>query len=93
MVHLTVSPAKITNDNKNSDENIFVSIAAEMLMLLVVITKSPSSVLSPSCLLRFSLFSRDKQRSPQRGEHFHSSSWSGKDGVYTEEAQEALQHL
>lgn len=62
-------------------------------MLHIVIIKRPSSVLSPSCLLRFSLFSRDKQRSLQRGERFHSSSWPGKDGVYTEEAQEALQHL
>lgn len=64
-----------------------------MLMLHVVIIKSPSSVLSPSCLLRFSLFSRDKQRSLQRAEHLHGSSWPGKDSVYTEEAQEALQHL
>lgn len=58
-------------------------------MLHIVIIKSPSPVLSPSCLLRFNLFSRDKQR----GEHFHGSSWLGKDNVYTEEAQEALQHL
>lgn len=64
-----------------------------MLMLHVVVTKSLPSVLFPSCLLRFSLFSRDKQRSPQRGEHFHGTSWSGKNNVYTEEAQEALQHL
>ncbi|XP_051539837.1 RILP-like protein 1 isoform X3 [Myxocyprinus asiaticus] len=44
----------------------------------------------------FSFFSRDKTRGSQRrvaqmGEGF--GSWAGKDDVYTEQAQEALQHM
>ncbi|XP_051541800.1 RILP-like protein 1 isoform X3 [Myxocyprinus asiaticus] len=44
----------------------------------------------------FSFFSRDKNRGSQRsvaqmGEGF--GSWAGKDEVYTEQAQEALQHM
>jgi len=44
---------------------------------------------------RFSFFSRDKQRGLQRSAHLDAGfdSWAGKDGVYTEQAQEALQHL
>ncbi|XP_029920892.1 RILP-like protein 1 isoform X1 [Myripristis murdjan] len=43
----------------------------------------------------FSFFSRDKQRGPQRSAHFDDGlgSWAGKDDVYTEQAQEALQHM
>lgn len=43
----------------------------------------------------FSFFSRDKRRSSQRNAQFDDSlsSWAGKDDVYTEQAQEALQHL
>ncbi|KAG7476608.1 hypothetical protein MATL_G00084650 [Megalops atlanticus] len=43
----------------------------------------------------FSFFSRDKRRSSQRNVQFGDSfgSWAGKDDVYTEQAQEALQHL
>ncbi|RXN25344.1 RILP 1 isoform X3 [Labeo rohita] len=45
---------------------------------------------------RFSFFSRDKNRGsqrrmPQMGDGF--GSWAGKDDVYTEQAQEALQHM
>lgn len=45
--------------------------------------------------LRFSFFSRDKQRMSQRGMQFDGGlgSWAGKDEVYTEQAQEALQHM
>lgn len=44
----------------------------------------------------FNLFSRDKNRGsqrrmPQMGDGF--GSWAGKDDVYTEQAQEALQHM
>ncbi|XP_048037171.1 RILP-like protein 1 isoform X1 [Megalobrama amblycephala] len=44
----------------------------------------------------FSFFSRDKtrgsqRRMPQMGDGF--GSWAGKDDVYTEQAQEALQHM
>lgn len=42
---------------------------------------------------RFSFFSRDKQRSSQRAAHLDFGSWAGKDDVYTEQAQEALQHM
>ncbi|XP_018608507.1 RILP-like protein 1 isoform X4 [Scleropages formosus] len=43
----------------------------------------------------FSLFSRDKRRSVQRNVRFEEgpSMWEGRDDVYTEQAQEALQHL
>ncbi|KAJ8338642.1 hypothetical protein SKAU_G00354280 [Synaphobranchus kaupii] len=43
----------------------------------------------------FSFFSRDKRRSSQRNAQLEDSlgSWAGKDDVYTEQAQEALQHL
>ncbi|XP_076020186.1 RILP-like protein 1 isoform X2 [Genypterus blacodes] len=44
----------------------------------------------------FSFFSRDKQRGSQRGgAHFGDSfgSWAAKEDVYTEQAQEALQHM
>ncbi|KAG9342568.1 hypothetical protein JZ751_015991 [Albula glossodonta] len=42
----------------------------------------------------FSFFSRDKRRSSQRNVQLDDSfgSWAGKDDVYTEQAQEALQH-
>lgn len=57
---------------------------------------------SLSRLFRFSFFSRDKQRGAQRGAHIDAGigggsggfgSWMQKDDVYTEQAQEALQHL
>uniref|UniRef100_A0A4W5QS19 RILP-like protein 1 n=1 Tax=Hucho hucho TaxID=62062 RepID=A0A4W5QS19_9TELE len=42
----------------------------------------------------FSFFSRDKRRNSQRNAQFDSfSSWVGNDEVYTEQAQEALQHM
>ncbi|XP_013993958.1 RILP-like protein 1 isoform X3 [Salmo salar] len=43
----------------------------------------------------FSFFSRDKRRSSQRNAQFDDSfsSWAGNDEVYTEQAQEALQHM
>ncbi|XP_056146652.1 RILP-like protein 1 isoform X2 [Lampris incognitus] len=43
----------------------------------------------------FSFFSRDKQRSSQQTAPFGGGlgSWPGKDDVYTEQAQEALQHM
>lgn len=50
----------------------------------------PLSSLHP---LRFSFFSRDKQRNLQRSAQFDIGSWAGKDDVYTEQAQEALQHM
>ncbi|XP_028273264.1 RILP-like protein 1 isoform X6 [Parambassis ranga] len=56
-------------------------------------TRSRSSAQPESGIKRlFSFFSRDKQRSSQRGGQFHGS-WAGKDDVYTEQAQEALQHM
>eukprot|EP00066_Takifugu_rubripes_P013785 XP_011603051.1 PREDICTED: RILP-like protein 1 isoform X1 [Takifugu rubripes] len=57
-------------------------------------SRSRSSAQPESGIKRlFSLFSRDKQRSLQRGDHLDSSSWPARDSVDTEEAQEALQHL
>ncbi|XP_041826344.1 RILP-like protein 1 isoform X5 [Melanotaenia boesemani] len=59
-------------------------------------TRSRSSAQPESGIKRlFSFFSRDKQRTSQRGAQLDSSfsSWAGKDDVYTEQAQEALQHL
>lgn len=49
-----------------------------------------------SCVHRFSFFSRDKTRGSQRrmppmGDGL--GSWAVKDDVYTEQAQEALQHM
>ncbi|XP_023816586.1 RILP-like protein 1 isoform X1 [Oryzias latipes] len=41
----------------------------------------------------FSFFSRDKRRSSQQSGQLHSSFSLWKDDVYTEQAQEALQHL
>ncbi|XP_021478513.2 RILP-like protein 1 isoform X1 [Oncorhynchus mykiss] len=43
----------------------------------------------------FSFFSRDKRRNSQRNAQFDDSfsSWAGNDEVYTEQAQEALQHM
>ncbi|XP_036450545.1 RILP-like protein 1 isoform X3 [Colossoma macropomum] len=42
----------------------------------------------------FSFFSRDKRRSSQRGQLDNSfGSWAGNEEVYTEQAQEALQHM
>ncbi|XP_029940320.1 RILP-like protein 1 isoform X4 [Salarias fasciatus] len=55
-------------------------------------TRSRSSAQPESGIKRlFSFFSRDKQRGSRP---FDGGSWAGKDdGVYTEQAQEALQHL
>lgn len=54
-------------------------------------TRSRSSAQPESGIKRlFSFFSRDKQRGPQRN---FDGSWTGKDDVYTEQAQEALQHM
>ncbi|XP_044029413.1 RILP-like protein 1 isoform X4 [Siniperca chuatsi] len=59
-------------------------------------TRSRSSAQPESGIKRlFSFFSRDKQRSSQRSSQFDIGfgSWAGKDDVYTEQAQEALQHM
>ncbi|XP_054469077.1 RILP-like protein 1 isoform X4 [Anoplopoma fimbria] len=59
-------------------------------------TRSRSSAQPESGIKRlFSFFSRDKQRSSQRGGQFDAGlgSWTVKEDVYTEQAQEALQHL
>ncbi|KAG8010480.1 RILP-like protein 1 [Nibea albiflora] len=60
-------------------------------------TRARSSAQPESGIKRlFSFFSRDKQRSSQRSPHFDVGvvgSWAGKDDVYTEQAQEALQHM
>lgn len=57
-------------------------------------SRSRSSTQPESGIKRlFSFFSRDKQRSSQRGAHLDFGSWAGKDDVYTEQAQEALQHM
>ncbi|KAL4004380.1 hypothetical protein ACER0C_004093 [Sarotherodon galilaeus] len=59
-------------------------------------TRSRSAAQPESGIKRlFSFFSRDKQRSSQRSAHFDIGfgSWAGKDDVYTEQAQEALQHM
>ncbi|XP_030624346.1 RILP-like protein 1 isoform X1 [Chanos chanos] len=41
----------------------------------------------------FNFFSRDKRRGSQRTGRPGESLWTGKDDVYTEQAQEALQHM
>ncbi|XP_019134222.1 RILP-like protein 1 isoform X5 [Larimichthys crocea] len=60
-------------------------------------TRARSSAQPESGIKRlFSFFSRDKQRSSQRSAQFDVGvvgSWAGKDDVYTEQAQEALQHM
>ncbi|XP_039636014.1 RILP-like protein 1 isoform X5 [Perca fluviatilis] len=57
-------------------------------------TRSRSSAQPESGIKRlFSFFSRDKQRNLHRSEQFDGGSWTGKEDVYTEQAQEALQHL
>ncbi|XP_008421567.1 RILP-like protein 1 isoform X3 [Poecilia reticulata] len=61
-------------------------------------TRSRSAAQPESGIKRlFSFFSRDKQRGAQRGAHIDAGgsfrSWMQKDDVYTEQAQEALQHL
>ncbi|KAM6902581.1 RILP-like protein 1 isoform 4-T4 [Xenentodon cancila] len=55
-------------------------------------TRSRSSAQPESGIKRlFSFFSRDKHRSSQFNTSF--GSWPGKDGVFTEQAEEALQHM
>lgn len=59
-------------------------------------TRSRSSAQPESGIKRlFSFFSRDKQRGSQRSATFDPGlvPWAGKDQVYTEQAQEALQHM
>uniref|UniRef100_A0A4W6D957 RILP-like protein 1 n=1 Tax=Lates calcarifer TaxID=8187 RepID=A0A4W6D957_LATCA len=59
-------------------------------------TRSRSAAQPESGIKRlFSFFSRDKQRTSQRSAQFDGGfgSWAGKDDVYTEQAQEALQHM
>ncbi|MGH0174660.1 UNVERIFIED_CONTAM: hypothetical protein FKN15_068382 [Acipenser sinensis] len=48
-----------------------------------------------SCFQRFSFFSRDKKRNLQRNVRFEDtfSAWADKEDAYTEQGQEALQHL
>lgn len=58
-----------------------------------VVTSWTDRRLSSVCPRRFSFFSRDKQRSSQRATPLDLGSWAGKDDVYTEQAQEALQHM
>lgn len=57
----------------------------------------PNSSSAPESGIKrlFSFFSRDKQKSSQRSMTFDGgfSTWPGRDDVYTEEAQEAIQHL
>ncbi|XP_033845328.1 RILP-like protein 1 isoform X4 [Periophthalmus magnuspinnatus] len=72
---------------------------------LIVPTPSPSpelgihsaSTAPPESGIKrlFSFFSRDKQRNSQRSMPFGGSigTWPGRDDVYTEQAQEAIQHL
>ncbi|XP_034565048.1 RILP-like protein 1 isoform X1 [Notolabrus celidotus] len=56
-------------------------------------SRSRSSAQPESGIKRlFSFFSRDKQRGSPRSAQFDGS-WAGKDDVYTEQAQEALQHM
>lgn len=52
-----------------------------------------TDTLSSVCHLRFSFFSRDKQRSMQRPAHLDFGSWVGKDEQYTEQAQEACDNM
>ncbi|XP_055369311.1 RILP-like protein 1 isoform X2 [Betta splendens] len=59
-------------------------------------TRSRSSAQPESGIKRlFSFFSRDKQRAPQRSSQVDGvlGSWAVKDDGYTEQAQEALQHM
>ncbi|KAK2818594.1 hypothetical protein Q5P01_024155 [Channa striata] len=59
-------------------------------------TRSRSSAQPESGIKRlFSFFSRDKQRASQRSSQFDGGldPWTGKDDMYTEQAQEALQHM
>ncbi|XP_026153066.1 RILP-like protein 1 isoform X7 [Mastacembelus armatus] len=59
-------------------------------------TRSRSAAQPESGIKRlFSFFSRDKQRTPQRSGQLDGGlgSWPGRDDVYTEQAQEALQHM
>ncbi|XP_054908615.1 RILP-like protein 1 isoform X5 [Poeciliopsis prolifica] len=57
-------------------------------------TRSRSSAQPESGIKRlFSFFSRDKQRGAHIGAGGSFRSWMQKDDVYTEQAQEALQHL
>ncbi|KAK5606707.1 RILP-like protein 1 [Crenichthys baileyi] len=59
-------------------------------------TRSRSSAQPESGIKRlFSFFSRDKQRGSQRGAQLDPGfgTWTQRDDVYTEQAQEALQHL
>lgn len=58
-------------------------------------SESPSFKLLPLSPLRFSFFSRDKERAPQRSAQLDGGlgPWAGKADVYTEQAQEALQHM
>ncbi|XP_047229292.1 RILP-like protein 1 isoform X6 [Girardinichthys multiradiatus] len=59
-------------------------------------TRSRSSTQPESGIKRlFSFFSRDKQRGSQQGAQLDASfgTWTQRDDVYTEQAQEALQHL
>ncbi|RVE66138.1 hypothetical protein OJAV_G00123510 [Oryzias javanicus] len=57
-------------------------------------SRSRSSPQQESGIKRlFSFFSRDKRRSSQQSAALHSSFSLWKDDVYTEQAQEALQHM
>ncbi|XP_072310425.1 RILP-like protein 1 isoform X5 [Eucyclogobius newberryi] len=59
-------------------------------------TRSGSSAAPESGIKRlFSFFSRDKQRSSQRNMSFGGgfAAWPGREDVYTEQAEEAIQHL
>lgn len=73
-----------------TDTQRCVAVNPHWLMRLLSSVFCP---LSSVRLPRFSFFSRDKQRGSQRNAHFDFGSWVGKDDVYTEQAQEALQHM
>ncbi|XP_008323831.1 RILP-like protein 1 isoform X7 [Cynoglossus semilaevis] len=58
-------------------------------------TRTPSTQPESGIKRLFSFFSRDKQRTPQRSAQYDGGlgPWTVKDEVYTEQAQEALQHM
>ncbi|XP_062268494.1 RILP-like protein 1 isoform X5 [Platichthys flesus] len=79
-----------------SDETVDEAVTPSSSPSPELRTRSRSSPQPESGIKRlFSFFSRDKLRNSQRNAQFDGSfgSWAGKDEVYTEEAQEALQHM
>ncbi|CAB1439819.1 unnamed protein product [Pleuronectes platessa] len=79
-----------------SDETVDETVTPSSSPSPELRTRSRSSPQPESGIKRlFSFFSRDKLRNSQRNAQFDGSfgSWARKDEVYTEEAQEALQHM